>query len=87
VTKHKQESEPTQRKGKGWDIAKKVGIGLGAFYTFPVSIPYVALRNRVVAKEEKVHYAWGQVEIELQRRMDLIDLLGTSRILIIPKVW
>lgn len=76
MAKRKQERDPTQHKGKDWSTAKKVGIGFLVMGTGGLAGPaLVAMRNRVVGKEEEVGYAWAQVEVELQRRMGLIDRL------------
>ena len=39
---------------------------------------FVSLNNRLVALQENVHSAWGQVETVLQRRYDLIPNLVST---------
>ncbi len=58
---------------------KAVLIGLGVVVLL-LLIWFVALNNRLVALQESVRTAWGQVETVLQRRYDLIpNLVNTVK--------
>jgi LemA protein len=61
-------------------MKKALLIGLGAvgvliILSIPLIAALVSLNNRLVALQENVHSAWGQVETVLQRRYDLIPNL------------
>jgi LemA protein len=63
-------------------VAKYVLIGLGVVGAVVLLIVVwaVSLNNRLVALQENVHSAWGQVETVLQRRYDLIpNLVNTVK--------
>jgi LemA protein len=57
-----------------------IGVGVIAAVVLLFVMWFVAISNRLVALQENVHSAWGQVETVLQRRFDLIpNLVNTVK--------
>ena len=57
-----------------------IGIGAAGAIALLLILWGISLNNRLVALQESVHAAWGQVETVLQRRYDLIpNLVNTVK--------
>jgi LemA protein len=56
-------------------VAGLVAVGVLAMILIALTAAIISLNNRLVALQEGVHSAWGQVETVLQRRYDLIPNL------------
>lgn len=55
---------------KGW-----LALGIVFLIAFLCGTSYISRRNQMVTKREAVNSAWGQVDVVLQRRADLIPNL------------
>ena len=57
-----------------------IGLGVVAVVVLLLIVSIISQNNRLVALQENVHSAWGQVETVLQRRYDLIpNLVNTVK--------
>jgi LemA protein len=52
-----------------------IGLAVVGVLIILLIATFISLNNRLVALQENVHSAWGQVETVLQRRYDLIPNL------------
>jgi LemA protein len=61
-------------------MSRGLWIGLGVVGVFVLALlmvfgSYVGAKNQMVAKDEVVKAAWSEVDVQLQRRADLIPNL------------
>jgi LemA protein len=66
--------------GEGNDMSKGLLVGLGVvgviiLALFLVGGSYVSAKNQMVAKDQTVKSAWSEVDVQMQRRADLIPNL------------
>ena len=77
---HKSGFPETEAGGEKHCMSKGLGITLGVVgvllvVVFMVFGSYISAKNQMVAKDQAVKTAWSDVDVQLQRRADLIPNL------------